>query len=94
MASQMGWDQGPYGPGIGPQGNAGLAANDNFLNAGMVNGNAFDGGMPNIKQPNPAPQATPDQNQPGSQPMSQPGSGASTTTPEGAVNQINQNQGR
>lgn len=101
IAHNYSWDQGPYGPAIGPQGNQGTAANDNFVNQGFLNGNPYDGGTGAYQGPSqggqqqaaPAPTLTPDQNQPGMQ--STAGSGmAQPTSPGGAINKSNQNQGR
>lgn len=115
-----GFQDGPFGMSMGPQGNQGLAAQENTDNAGFINGNAFKGGTAITKdqngneisnpatktggqnQPgvNPAdgaapPQqvATPDNNGPAGQPISAPGSGAPPASPQGAVNQANQNNG-
>lgn len=89
IGHNFGWDQGPYGSTIGPQGNPGTVANDAFINSGTLNGNPFDGGSANYQNP----VATPANNTPGSQPVSQPGSGATPVSPQGALNQQNQRQG-
>lgn len=89
---------------VGPQGQAGLNAYSNADNAGFINGNAFNGGTANTQtlnsttpSPNAASQppqiATPANNTEGSGVVSQPGSGATPVSPEGAVNQVNQNNG-
>lgn len=96
MANNFGWDQGPYGPGIGPQGTEGLVAADNYNNQGFTNGNPMDGGSGNYMKPAPQqanPQMTTDNNT-GAAPTSQPGSGATSVSPAGANAQVAQNQGR
>jgi hypothetical protein len=91
MAHNFGWDQGPYGPDIGPTGYEGAQANANFDNAGFVK-DTKDGPQPVYHGPQPAnPQLTPDQNQ--GQTASQPGSGAPSVSPAGAVAQANQQAG-
>lgn len=91
MAHNYQWDQGPYGPNIGPQGFLGAQANQDTINAGFLNKD----GTPNYQPPsNPAQVATPANNQPGTQPVSQPGSGATSTSPAGAVAQTAQNSGK
>lgn len=96
MAHNYQWDQGPYGPSIGPQGNAGQTANDNSINTGYLSG-AQPGATANYQGPQAGQQAgqmtTPGQNQPGQQPMSQPGTGATGATAGGALDQANQNAG-
>lgn len=90
MAHNFQWDQGPYGDKIGPTGMDGQIAADNFMNAGFLNGNPRDGGSGNYQGPNP--QLTSDQNT--GQTASQPGSGAPAVSPQGAINQANQQNGR
>lgn len=100
MAENYQWNEGPYGSSIGPQGMQGTAANDNVINQGFINGDAFSGGMPAgvtpgkpIQPQQPNPTLTPDQNQPG-QTASQPGSGQpQPVSPAGAVAQLNQRRG-
>lgn len=87
MAHNFGWDQGPYGPGIGPTGNRGLTADDAWLND-VSQQAPPDTAASNGAQP--AQQVQPDQNTP--QPVSQAGSGATPTSPQGAVNKTNQQQ--
>ena len=100
MAHTYGWDQGPYGAAIGPTGREGVAANDNWLNGGLINGNAFDGGTAAGLPPggiNPSqgqPTMTPDQNQPSPQPMSQPGSGPTSAGAAGSASMAHQRAGR
>lgn len=80
---------------MGPQGNAGSAAYSNKDNQGFVEGNAFAGGTA-ITQNLPQQQAqvaTPAENQEGTGVVSQPGSGATTTSPQGALDQVTQNTG-
>lgn len=99
MAHNYSWDQGPYGPDVGPQGNQGQTANDTFVNSGFISGAkpgaTADYQGPASQSPQGAPQVTtPQQNQPGQQPMSQAGTGATTATPAGAVAQTQQNSGQ
>lgn len=89
MADKFGWDDGPYGKGIGPQGTAGLVAADSFNNQGFTDGNPMDGGSANYMKP----QQTADNNT-GAAPTSMPGSGATAVSPAGAAAQANQNAGR
>ena len=96
MGHNYGWDQGPYGAGIGPVGHEGEKANEAWLN-GAVQGLPAGGINPAAPQSGGAaqgPMATPGQNQPGAQPMSQPGSGATAVSPGGAIAQTNQRRGR
>lgn len=90
IADKFGWDDGPYGKGIGPQGVEGLMAADNFNNQGFMTDGA-NGPQPNYMQPKP--QQTVDNNT-GAAPTSQPGSGATAVSPSGAVAQTQQNAGR
>jgi hypothetical protein len=77
----------PFPTSAGPVGNPGRTANDNAENAGLISGKP--------PQPTSTPQVAPQTNNtPGTQPVSQPGSGAPQVTPQGAINQTNQNQGR
>lgn len=88
MAHNYQWDQGPYGPNIGPQGFEGTQANQDFINKGFVKD------TPNGPQAQyQGPQNTPANNQPGTGVTSQPGSGATTTSSQGALNQTTQQQG-
>jgi hypothetical protein len=95
MAHNYQWDQGPYGPAIGPTGFQGAQANQDFLNADFIKPPADgkqDGPQPNYQGPQqPNPQLTPDQNT--GQTTSQPGSGAPAVSPAGAVAQANQQAG-
>lgn len=76
---------------MGPQGAAGNAAYSNQDNQGFIEGNAFAGGTPIVQN---MPQvATPAENQEGQGVVSQPGSGATTTSPQGALTQTVQNNG-
>lgn len=101
MADNYQWNSGPAGGAMGPQGNDGTRANDNFINAPVMAGSQSTlvntqaqpiPGQPQGGQP--AAQMTPGQNQPGSQPMSMPGSGAPAVTPQGAMAQGMQRRGR
>jgi hypothetical protein len=101
LGHTYGLDQGPYGDAIGPTGMDGTIAADQYDNANFVNGNVRDGGTANYQGPNGAPAAPPGHPQPmvgtpagGGQPMSQPGSGAPAVSAQGAINQVNQNQGK
>lgn len=98
IASQKGFNDGPFPPTAGPQGQQGLAAQENADNVGFIEGNAFDGGTPIQQGPDgqpiqdqPNPQLTEDQNT--GQTASQPGSGAPAVSPEGAINQMEQRNG-
>lgn len=112
-----GFQDGPFGMSMGPQGAQGAAAQSNIDNAGFVNGNPFKGGTPidRDQRGNPIPNPAQKQNQagvnqngggsspaqvntqannvPGTGAVSQPGSGATQTSPQGAINQNNQQQG-
>ncbi len=102
MASNFGWNDGPYGSSIGPQGFEGTQANDNFINSGeLAPGPGGVGGdvIPSHAKPQASAQpanpiAAPGMNTPGSAPVSQPGSGAPAVSPQGAVNMQNQRQGK
>ncbi len=99
LASQQGFNNGPFPPTAGPQGSGGLAAQENADNVGFLNGNPFSGGTAIQQGPDGQPvqdQQTPtltaDQNT--GQQASMPGSGqAQPVTPEGAVNQMAQRNG-
>lgn len=99
LASQQGFNDGPYPPTAGPQGQAGLAAQENADNQGFIEGNAFAGGTPIQQSPDGTPiqdQANPaltaDQNT--GQTASMPGSGAPAVSPQGAINMRNQREGK
>lgn len=108
IATQHNFNNGPFPPTIGPQGNQGLNATDNTVNtaSGTIK-NAKPGATavqlgPNGQpvapmqaqgQQSPSIQGTPANNTPGGQPMSQPGSGAAPVTGQGALNQANQQKG-
>lgn len=95
MAHNYQWDQGPYGPAIGPTGFQGAQANQDFLNSDFIKPPADgkqDGPQANYQGPQqPNPQLTPDQNT--GQTASQPGSGAPAVSAAGAVAQANQQAG-
>ena len=102
LASQQGFNDGPFPPSSGPQGNTGLAAQENVDNQGYIAGGQ-EGGPMAIQygqdgQPLPPvqdqanPQLTADQNT--GQTASQPGSGAPAVSPQGAINQMNQREGK
>lgn len=83
----------PFPTVAGPTGYQGQNANDNMNNQGFLQGN-YPNQTPVQQGPDGKPVATPANNTPGSQPVSQPGSGATQTTPQGAINQTNQNNGQ
>jgi hypothetical protein len=99
LATQQGFNDGPFPPTAGPQGQQGLAAQENADNADFIEGNAFKGGTPIQRgtdgqpiQDQPNPQLTVDQNT--GQTASQPGSGQpQPVSPEGAINMNNQRNG-
>lgn len=100
LASQQGFNDGPFPPTAGPQGTQGNIAEENMDNQGFIEGNPFEGGTPIQRGPDgqpveggQAPVATQANNTEGTQPVSQPGSGAPGVSPQGAINQQNQNQG-
>lgn len=99
LASQQGFNDGPFPPTAGPQGAGGLAAQENADNVGFLNGNPFSGGTAIQQGPDgqpvqdqQTPTLTPDQNT--GQQASMPGSGqAQPVSAEGAVNQMAQRNG-
>ena len=99
LAAQQGFNNGPFPPTAGPQGQQGLTAGENADNQGFIQGDAFQGGTPIQQGPNGQPIAdqqsptlTADQNT--GQTASMPGSGmAQPVSPEGAVNQMSQRNG-
>lgn len=100
LASQLGFNQGPFPATAGPQGSQGNIAEENADNAGFINGNPFQGGTPIQRGPDGQPVedqrkqvATQAENQEGQGPVSQPGSGAPSVSAQGAINQQNQNEG-
>lgn len=104
LATQQGFNDGPFPPTAGPQGNQGLIAQENADNAEFMTDDAFAGGTPIQRGPQgevvgggayedaPQPTLTTDQNT--GQTASQPGSGATAVSPEGAIAQNNQRRGR
>lgn len=76
---------------MGPQGISGLQAGEKKDNEGFIGpeGQAIQQSLPAA----PAQVATPANNGEGAQPVSQPGSGASSTSPQGALDQAAQQQG-
>lgn len=117
IASQNGFNNGPFPADSGPQGGQGLVAQENMDNRGYLTGNPYADGQPVFYGQSGQPQrpgeqvngsvpggndgqqqangqqATVIQNQEGQGVMSQPGSGATTTSPGGALNQANQQNG-
>jgi hypothetical protein len=105
-ADQLGFQDGPFGASMGPQGTQGNIAYQNQDNQEFLEGD-FPNQMPITRGPDGQPRGmeqqpqggaqgqmtTQAQNQEGQGVMSQPGSGATTTSPQGALNQANQNQG-
>ena len=77
---------------MGPQGESGNRAYENADNKGFLEGNPNMGGTA-ITQSAPASVNTPANNTEGSGVVSQPGSGATSTSPQGALNQANQQSG-
>lgn len=80
---------------MGPQGNAGLIAGSNQDNQGFLSGE-FPNQTPNFQnlpQQSSAQTATQAENQEGQGVVSQPGSGATTATAQGALDQVTQNSG-
>lgn len=69
LAQGMGWNDGPFGASIGPQGAEGQAADNNYIDAGQIQGNPYDGGTPTDTPPG------------GLQPQS-PAAGAPSTAPQ------------
>lgn len=105
LASQYGFNEGPFPPTAGPQGTQGRISQENADNAGFIDGSPFNGGTPIQRGPDgeevnaaqqqaPAQVSPPGTNQPGQGIMSQPGSGATPVSAEGAVNQEQQREGR
>lgn len=112
-----GFQDGPFGMSMGPQGTDGAIAQSNVDNKGFLNGNPRKGGTPIDKdakgnpiadpaqkqnQPDvnsnggtsaPAQVSTQANNAPGTGVASQPGSGATTASPQGALDQQTQNSG-
>lgn len=98
--------QSPFPDVLGPQGNAGLTADDNRINSGLISGGTNTSqptykdakGQPAsvMSQPQGQGQGSPQQISPGGVPgpMSQPGSGAPAATPQGQVNKEQQRKGR
>lgn len=66
LASEMGWQQGPFGASMGPQGTPGDMANNNQNDQGFLTGPASDGGLPIERDANGAPLPPP--NAPGKTP--------------------------
>ena len=109
-ATKLGIQDGPFPPSMGPQGNQGMIAYENQDNAGFTTGaypnqqpvTRGPDGQPVGMQPSdtntgqqaPAQITSPANNQEGQGVMSQPGSGATTTSPQGALNQQQQQAGR
>lgn len=99
IASQQGFNSGPFPPTAGPQGQQGLAAQENADNQGFIEGNPFDGGTAIQQgtdgqpvQDQSTPVLTADQNT--GQTASMPGSGmAQPVSAEGAMNQMVQRNG-
>lgn len=98
LATQEGFNDGPFPPTAGPQGAQGRIAQENADNADFLQGNVFQGGTPIQRgpdgQPIPTQQVnTQANNQEGTGVASQPGTGQPAVSPEGAVAQEQQNRG-
>jgi hypothetical protein len=97
LAHQQGFNDGPFPPTAGPQGSQGNIAQENQDNQGFLNGNPFTGGTPIQQGPDGQPVApinTQANNAEGTGAVSLPGSGqAPAVTPQGSINQQNQNLG-
>lgn len=115
LANEMGFQDGPFGMSMGPQGSSGGIAQSNVDNVGFLNGNPRQGGTPIDRNEQGQPIANPPVRQQGTNPnggtatnaqiatqannvegtgvVSQPGSGATQTSPQGALNQQTQTQG-
>lgn len=114
LATQAGFNDGPFPPSMGPQGTQGQIAQQNFDNQGFLTDDPFKGGQPINRGPDGQPigpgsgeqqqdtstgqdvrpqVATQANNQEGAGVTSQPGSGATPTGAQGAINQQNQQQG-
>jgi len=87
-----GGDGQPFPTTAGPTGYQGQNANDNMMNQGFLQG-TYPNQTPVQKGPDGQPVATQANNTPGTQPVSQPGSGATPAGPQGALNQVTQNNG-
>lgn len=109
LATQHGFNDGPFPATAGPQGSQGMIAQENADNAGFLTAPAYQGGTPIQRGPNgnpvqgtdtntgqtPASQVnTQANNQEGTGAVSQPGSGATPVTAQGALNQQNQQIGQ
>jgi len=108
-ATKLGIQDGPFPATMGPQGNQGMLAYENADNQGFTTGaypnqqpvTMGPDGKPvgmqandtNTGQQAPAQLTTPANGQEGQGVMSQPGSGATTTSPQGALNQQQQAAG-
>lgn len=117
LASQLGFQQGPFPASAGPQGTQGQAAQENADNEQFVRGDTMSemtpiqrdqqgnpiqpnqqpnqqGGQQGGEQNQANPQVTSANNQEGTGATSQPGSGQPSVSPQGAINQQNQNEGQ
>jgi hypothetical protein len=99
LAHKQGFNDGPFPPTAGPQGNQGLQAQENADNADFVTAPPYQGGTDIMRGPDgqpvedqPNPTLTPDQNT--GQTASIPGSGATAVSPEGAIAMQQQQEGR
>ena len=94
LASQQGFNEGPFPATAGPQGMPENISQQNEDNADFIEGNPFDGGTAIQRGPDGQQIATQANNTEGTQPTSQPGSGTpGGASPQGAINQTNQNNG-
>lgn len=83
LAQNQGFNDGPFGSSIGPQGREGQAANDNAINQGFIQGNPFQGGMPTgITPGQPINPANPQGQAPAGQAPQSPGQSGPVLTPQ------------
>lgn len=82
----------PFPTSAGPTGYDGTKAVDNYNDQGYLAG-TYPNQTPIQRSPDGKQIALPTNNTPGTQPVSQPGSGATSTSAQGALNQTNQNNG-
>jgi hypothetical protein len=94
IASQKGFNDGPFPASMSAQGYGGMRSQENADNKGLMSGTYPNETPIQVGTDGQQVTATPANNQPGTQPVSQPGSGATPVTAQGAINQTNQNQGQ
>lgn len=99
IATKKGFQDGPFAPSAGPQGNEGQSATDNGMNHGYITGDKDPAGVAvqlgadgqPVQAVSTTPQVAPGDNT--TQAVSQPGSGATPVTPAGAAAQTAQRNG-